>query len=415
MTGTVAVLGAGVVGVSCALELQRRGARVTLIDRRPPGRETSYGNAGVIARSSLIPLNNPGLWRSLPKLLSNSTASLRYDISFVLRNLGWTLAFLASARRGPFEETVTALDALIRCSMEEHRRLISEAGAEDRLRDTGWLLLYRTEAAYASTALARETYQKFGVATERLDAGALSDLEPSLNPIFARGIWVRDACSVDSPGCLVEDYARLFAGRGGVIEQREIRSLVSTEGRWTVADANGGSQAFDTVVVALGPWSGGLLGNCGIRVPMGFERGYHMHYAALESARLNRPVYDAAGGYVMSPMAKGLRLTTGVEVNACDAPANPVQLSQALDAARQAFPLGDALEDEPWMGRRPTLPDSRPIIGQAPGRRGLWLAFGHQHIGFGAGPGTARVLADLMTDQKPPIDARPFRPERFLA
>jgi len=414
MLGTVAVLGGGMVGVSCALELQRRGAAVTLIDRLPPGRETSYGNAGVITRSSLIPMNNPGLWKNLPKLLSNSTASLRYDVSFILQNLGWALGFLGRARSGPFEETTAALDALIRCSRDEHMRLMDEAGAKGRLRENGWIFLYRSDAGFATSALSRETFDKFGVATEILDAGALAELEPSLNPIFARAIWIKDASSVDSPGGLVEDYARLFVERGGIIEQREVRGVAQNGHGWRVVDGDGVTQTAENVVVALGPWARSFLEGLGMRVPMGFERGYHMHFAPQGDARLNRPIYDTGGGYVMSPMAQGLRLTTGVELNACDAPKKPAQLAQALAAAKEAFPVGAALEDEPWLGRRPTLPDSRPIIGQAPGRKGLWLAFGHQHIGFSSGPATGRILADLMTGAPPPIDPHPFRPERFL-
>jgi len=414
MQGTVAVLGGGMVGVSCALELQRRGAEVTLIDRRPPGQETSYGNAGVITRSSLIPMNNPGLWKNLPKLLSNNTASLRYNIPFLLQNMGWALGFLGRARSGPYAETTAALDALIRCSKDEHLRLMDEAGAKGRLRDNGWIFLYRSEAGFASSALSRETFDKFGVATEILEAGALAELEPSLNPIFTRAIWIKDASSVNSPGGLVEDYARLFAERGGVIQQREVRTLAPGADGWTVTDSAGETQTAQKVVVALGPWAREFLEGAGLRVPMGFERGYHMHYAAKGGASLNRPIYDTGGGYVMSPMQQGLRLTTGVELNACDAPKNPAQLVQALAAAREAFPVGEPLEDEPWLGRRPTLPDSRPVIGQAPGRKDLWLAFGHQHIGFSTGPATARILADLMTGQEPPIDVRPFRPERFL-
>ncbi|MEG0447864.1 MAG: FAD-binding oxidoreductase, partial [Comamonas sp.] len=170
------------------------------------------------------------------------------------------------------------------------------------------------------------------------------------------------------------------------------------------------------IVVALGPWSSQFLAGLGIDVPMGFERGYHMHYAAGEAAaRLQRPIYDTAGGYVLSPMEQGLRLSTGVELNACDAPMKPQQLELAEAAARQALPLGQRLEQPLWMGRRPTLPDSRPVIDEMPGRPGLWLAFGHQHIGFSTGPGTAALLAARMLgDAQLPLDPNPFRASRFL-
>ena len=410
------VLGAGIVGVCAALELQSRGARVTLIDRNEPGAETSYGNAGVIARSSLMPMNNPGLLASLPKLLTNRTAALRYSIPFVLRNTGWVLGFLAAARRGRFEETTAAMDALIRLSITAHRRLMAEAGVLDRLNESGWIHLYRSEAGFGGARLVRDVLAEFGVATETLDRAGLRDLEPALKPVFERALWIRDTCSVDSPGTVVRAYAGLFAARGGRVERAAVRSVADGNGQWAAVTETDRHEA-DRVVVALGPWSRRFLEAAGMTVPMGYERGYHMHYSGAVgrgNARLTRPVYDTAGSYVLAPMEQGLRLTTGVELTDRDAPPDHAQLAMAEASARQAIALGDRLEDTPWLGRRPTMPDSRPVIGAAPRREGLFLAFGHQHVGFSTGPGTARVLADLIEGRTPEIPAEPFSPGRFI-
>ena len=156
------------------------------------------------------------------------------------------------------------------------------------------------------------------------------------------------------------------------------------------------------------------MATLGVKVPMAYERGYHMHYAPPANGSIQRPVYDTAGAYVMSPMEQGLRITSGVELTDLDAPPNPLQLDLAEKAAREAIDLGERLEPTPWLGRRPTLPDSRPIIGAMPGQRNLWLAFGHQHIGFSTGPGTGAILAALMAGEASPIDASPFRADRFL-
>lgn len=414
MVERLAVLGAGMVGVCCALELQRRGFEVTLIDRREPGRETSYGNAGVLSRSSLLPFNEPSLWAKLPRLLGNRSASLRYDPLFLLRNLGWTLGFLARARQSAFEETATALDALIRLSTSEHQRLLQQAGATARVRTNGWLLLYRSAEAFQRAAFGREALRDFNVATEILGPAGLSDLEPHLRPIFEQALWIKDALSIDSPGKLVEDYARLFVSMGGRLQQREVRAFEEVPDGLLMTDATGERVRAERVVVALGPWSRDLLRSFGLRVPMAFERGYHMHYAAAGNAVLNRPVFDSSGGCVLSPMVGGIRLTTGIELTAQDAPASRAQLDLAERAARQAFPLDERQLREPWLGSRPTLPDSRPVIGRAPRSQNLWLAFGHQHIGFSTGPGTASLLGALMAGEAPPIDATPFRPERFL-
>lgn len=412
MDENVIVLGAGMVGVACALELQRRGMRVTLVDRRNAGQETSYGNAGVLARSSLMPFNNPGLWSALPKLLKNDTVQFRYRVPFLIRHLGWATRFLANARTSMFEETTAALDDLIQLSGKEHLRLMKEADVLHRLRANGWIFLYRSEQAYQGSELARRTFEKFGVSTQVLTSGELSSLEPNLHPIFSKALWIKDTQSVDDPGKVVAAYARSFVLAGGVFEHMDVSSIRRVPEGWAVSDRSGALRCAPKLVVALGPWTPSLLRTIGIHVPMGFERGYHMHYSS--AAGLGRPVYDTGGGYVLSPMEMGLRLTTGVELNECDAEKRPVQLGLAEAAARQAFPLGERLEAEPWMGRRPTLPDSRPMIGQAPSCPGLWLAFGHQHIGFSTGPGTAAILGALMVGDAPPINPSPFRPERFI-
>ena len=416
---TVAVLGAGMVGVTTALELQRRGMRVTLMDRRAPGLETSYGNAGVIARSSLMPFNHPKLWGTLPSLLRNQGAGFRYSPSFVASNLGWALGFVGRARQSVFEETTAALDDLIRLSTAEHRRLLGEVNALHRLRDNGWLFLYRSAQAFDAPGaqLGRETMARFGIATQALNAGELRDLEPVLQPVFSKALWIRDSCSVNSPGAVVKAYADAFVARGGQLQTCELRTLRSSgEGRWQIVDGHGNAQEFGRVVIALGPWSQKFMAELGVDIPMGFERGYHMHYAPGSAENsLQRPIYDTAGGYVLSPMEQGLRLSTGVELNRCDAPMKPVQLDITEAAARQALPLGRRLEHPLWMGRRPTLPDSRPVIDEMPGRPGLWLAFGHQHIGFSTGPGTAALLAAMMLgDKQLPMNPHPFRASRFL-
>ncbi|QMV74815.1 FAD-binding oxidoreductase [Comamonas piscis] len=413
---SVAVLGAGMVGVASALALQKKGFRVTLLDRLAPGEETSYGNAGVIARSSLMPFNNPSLWGNLPVLLKNQSAGFRYQAQFLLQNLGWAARFVAQARRTAFEETTTALDSLIRLSMTEHAQLLRASGAAHRMRDNGWMFLYRQSAAFAGGALARERMAHFGVATEVLERDHIRQLEPALNPIFERALWVKDTWSVDSPGDVVKAYAELFRKQGGQYAQARIKTVEPLAGsRWRIrADGAQDGLEADRVVVALGPWSRQFMATLGVKVPMAYERGYHMHFAPPASCNISRPVYDTAGAYVLSPMEQGLRLTSGVELTDIDAPTNPVQLGLAEAAAREAIDMGQALEPAPWMGSRPTLPDSRPIIGAMPGQRNLWLAFGHQHIGFSTGPGTGAILAALMRGDDAPVDVRPFRAERFL-
>jgi D-amino-acid dehydrogenase len=414
---TVLVLGAGMIGICTALELQRRGARVTLIDRKEPGNETSYGNAGVFARSSLFPLNNPGLLRDLPGLLSNRRAALRYDWRYVLANLPWALRFLVNARPAKFRETTRALNDLIQLSIPAHKRLIAECGQQDLLSDQGWVFLYRAAAGFDRAAMQHQVLQQFDVETQELDRAGLQDIEPGLTPIFERALWIKDSYSVRDPRALVQSYAQLFAKAGGQLKTAGIRKVSDTPDGAAVYLDDGTVESADHVAVCLGPWSKALMQTSGYKVQMGFERGYHAHFSGSghpQNAQLNRPVYDTSGGYVLAPMHQGLRLSSGVELKDCDAPASPVQLRLAETAARQAIDLGDRIEAAPWLGSRPTFPDSRPVIGRAPQSRNVSVAFGHQHIGLATGPGTAHMLADLIQGVTPPVSSEPFRPERFI-
>lgn len=410
--GSVAVLGAGIVGVCCALELQRRGANVILIDRKMPGQETSYGNAGILARSSLLPFNNPGLWRKLPRLLSNRSPALRYNRRFLLANLNWLIKYLNHTRQQLCNTTNSALDSLITLSRVEHRRLLQQSGASSRLHENGWLWLYRSKAAYAKSQTIRTIFDAFAIATESLDDASLRDLEPTLKPVFSRALWIKDADWVDNPGAVVTAYANLFQSQGGTIKQCAISRIAPTSTGWQLSDDTGQQQVYEQIVIALGAWSKAILARVNIHVPLAFERGYHMHYAGGHH-HLSRPIYDTEGAYVLIPMEHGLRLTTGVELNDCDAAPNFAQLQLAERFARTALNLGEWRDSAPWMGRRPTFPDSRPMIGAVPNYPGLWYAFGHQHVGFCTAPGSAKILGALMSNETPPIDATPFRPDRF--
>lgn len=411
----VIVLGAGIVGISCALALRRRGLNVTVLDPLGPGAATSHGNAGVLARSSLLPFNHPGLWRQLPALLRGRHPGFRYSPGWLLRNPGWALQFLAHARTGPFEATTTALDALIRHAGTVHRQWMAEAGLTQLRRDDGWLFLYRNTAAFDAAAGGRALLQHFGVAATVLDGAGLQALEPALKPVFPHALWVQDASSVDSPGALVQGYARWLVALGGSLLTTGARGLQPVADGWTVHTDDGRSLQAAQVVLALGPWSASFLRSAlGIALPMGFERGGHRHFQPGPGPTLRRPVHDTAGGYVLAPMRMGLRLTSGVALGPLEAPLPAGMLDAAEQAARSALTLGPRTNAPDWQGARPTLPDSRPMIGACPGRPGLWLALGHQHIGLSTGPASGELLAQLMLGEPPCLDPQPFSPARFL-
>ena len=407
----VVVLGAGIVGTSAAVAARQRKMSVVLIDRREPGSETSYGNAGVLSSGSIFPLNTPALWNKLPNYLSNKHAALRWDLAWSMKNAAWLTRFLANARPACTKPRAVALRGLIVASLRLHREWIVKADAAQRIRETGWLKAWRSDAVAAAKA-EQAALNEYGVGSELLDRQAISALEPNIVPVYKVGLLHTQTASVDSPGAVVKAYARMFAGSGGEIRQSEIKAVAPEGGAWRVTLADGAISARH-VVVALGPWSADLLRPLGYRVPLATERGYHQEFKANPARQLLRPIHDSETGFLMTPMERGIRVTSGVELTDRDAPSSFAQLDTVVKAARGVVEFGEAV-GEPWRGARPTLPDSLPMIGPAPHHRGLWLAFGNQHIGFTTGPATGDGIAAMIDGARPPFDATPFSPSRYL-
>jgi len=407
----VVVLGAGIVGVSAAIAVRQRGLSVILVDRREPGSETSYGNAGVLSSGSILPLNKPSLWRALPAYIGNRHAALRFDPAWTLRNIGWVARFLANASSSQTKPRANALHGLIGASLKLHRQWIVKANATKRIRETGWLKAWRSDAIEAARQ-EHDFLAEFGIKSQLLDRQAISALEPGIVPLYKVGLLHTQTASVDSPGAVVKAYAHMFAGAGGNFRQSEIGTIVQQGEGWRVALSDGAVSARH-VVVALGPWSADLLRPLGYRVPLAFERGYHREFRPNPARALQRPIHDAEGSFLMTPMEQGIRVTTGVELTARDAPSSFAQLDAVVPLARGVVEFGEAV-GETWRGSRPTLPDSLPMIGPAPRHPGLWLAFGNQHIGFTTGPAKGAAIAAMIGGEMPPFDAQAFSPGRYL-
>jgi D-amino-acid dehydrogenase len=410
-TADVIVLGAGIVGVSTAYAARQRGLAVVLVDRREPGSETSFGNAGVLSSGSIFPFNKPSLFAVLPHYLTNRHAALRWDPRWAARNVGWLVRFLANATPSHVKPRAMALHGLIGASLKLHREWIVKSGAAARLRESGWLKAWRSDGVVAAKA-EQALLAAYGIQSEVLDRQAISALEPGILPAYKVGLLHTQTASVDSPGGVTKAYAQAVAASGGQIVQSEIKAIAPEADGWRVV-LTSGAIAARHVVVALGPWSAELLRPLGYRVPLAFERGYHREFKPNPARSLHRPIHDADGSFVMTPMENGIRITSGVELTARDAPSSLAQLDAVVPLARGVVEFGEAV-GEAWRGARPTLPDSLPMIGAAPGHSGLWLAFGHQHIGFTTGPATGAAIAAMIGGWPPPFDVAPFSPGRYL-
>ncbi|MFO8046959.1 MAG: FAD-binding oxidoreductase [Halomonas sp.] len=413
MSRNIIVLGAGIVGVSVAWYLARRGHAVTLVDRREPGRETSFGNAGIIQREAVRPYAFPRDLGTLLRVLPNRQVDIRYRPTGMVSAAGPLLQYWINSGGARYERIVNEYASLIMRCQDTHGTMIEAAGAEALVGKGGWLELYRTRKAMDERLKeARENHARFAVEYEELDAEALQAKEPNLAKGLVGAIHWTQPWMVADPGALVQAYATSVEALGGHLMQASVEDVSQVGTGWRVTTSEGALEA-EQVVVAMGPWSGQLLARLGMDVPLFVKRGYHMHYSAEAGATLNHWVMDAERGFLLEPMRAGIRLTTGAELADLDSPPQYNQLAAAEKAARKLFPLGKRRDAQPWKGARPCMPDMKPVIGPAPGQPGLWLAFGHGHQGFTLGPATGELLAQMMEGEPPAVDMTPFRLDRF--
>ena len=413
MRSDIIVLGAGIVGISIALHLQKRGRAVVLVDRRGAAEETSFGNAGLIQREGVYPYGFPHDFSALVRYGFNRTIDAYYHASALPKLAPFLTRYWMHSRPARHRAVAHKYAKLIEHCVAEHDALAAEAGAQHYFRRTGWLKLFRTERERDKRfAEADETLQEFGVNYAKLSPRELCEIEPHLVPCLAGAIHYTDPTSVDDPQALALLYLGVFERLGGRFVQGNAQSLEADGAGWKMRTMHGPLSA-GAVVIALGPWADVLTRTLGYDFPLAVKRGYHMHYRAAGEAKLNHPVLDMERGYFLAPMRRGIRLTTGAEFAHRDAIKTPVQLGRAEPIARDLFPLAERLDTEAWMGARPCTPDMLPIIGKAPRHQNLWFGFGHAHHGLTLGPVTGRLLADLITGEAPFVDPEPFSPERF--
>lgn len=413
MKADVCVIGAGVIGITTALELQARGANVILVDRQEPGKQTSFGNAGVLSASTVLNVNNPGLFKFIPSLIAGKSPYFTYNLRHVVSRLPWLINFLRFATAGYTESTAKVLHALQTLSIDRHETLTKEAGADAAYKTRGWLKLYRNDRGFRSSELERRMLDLLEVPYRCLTASDIEVAEPALNPVFQHGIHLSTTKSVIDPFLLCKSYLDLFITRGGRLSSFDVCSIRPLgDGQWISASGGELQVLSNDVVIACGPWADSACRMLGYNIPMAWERGYHVNVESL-TAILNRPVCDVQRGFVMAPQGGTTRITTGVEFAHRDASPNYSQIQRAYCDAKLVAPFGKVIGENPWMGSRPTLPDGLPAIGAAPRHKGIWFNFGHQHIGMSTSTGSAVILADAMLAQPPLTESRAFVPDRF--
>jgi D-amino-acid dehydrogenase len=410
---SVSVLGAGIVGISCALELQKRGYQVTLIDRQGIGEETSSGNAGLLSYSNITPIASPQLLPRLFRLLLNRDADLLLHYPHLPALTPWLLRFLLRCNRRTFFDDGEAMSRISLPSIDIHRKWIAEAGVEHLVNNNnGGLKLYRERESFLRDQLERELMTQCGVKHTLVNDDEIYQLEPDLHRIFNCGVLIDDTVSIRNPHKLCKAYAQMFVEAGGEIQQAEVRTIQVSGDGWLLGGEQ--RQEVERVVICLGAWTSTLTDQLGYANPIAHERGYHTVFSALDNHWLNRPIFDVDASYVMSPMDMGLRVSSGSNMVHREAAPNTKQLARIIPKVREAFPIEQKLLKEPWMGRRPTLPDTLPIIGPAPRHKNLWLAFGHSHMGFTQGPISGQFIANFIDGSEQPFSVEACNPQRYL-
>jgi D-amino-acid dehydrogenase len=408
----VVVIGAGIVGCSCALWLQKKGFAVTLIDPAEPGSGTSSGNAGSIADYGCIPVNSPDLLRRLPSLLTSSDSPLSLNLGYALSHPSWMIQFLSNCREHKVQRSIRLLGKLLAKTYDGLDPLLDMANARHLLRQNGFISAYRSEREFQHAKPSNLARRAQGVNFTELDRADIAELEPALKLPFERGLLYASASHVINPQALCQRYFECFQrNQGEYIPQRAVAIEQGSDSVQLRLD-NGGNLQPDRIVIAAGAFSKSIMGIPTGRLPLDTERGYHVQFSNMQHL-LSRPVAWSAAGFYATPMEPGLRIAGTVEIAGYGKAHNPRILAYLTRKAREMFELPPR-PDQEWLGFRPTLPDALPVIGYSSTSEYVLFAFGHQHIGLTLAGITGKLIAELANGEQPSHNITPFSPRRFL-
>lgn len=407
----ILVIGAGIIGVCTALELQAAGHDVTLVDRKGVAEECSFGNAGHIAVEHIFPLSNANTLLSVPKMLMQKNGPLSILPSYLPQLMPWLVRFLWAGRPAQVAHGTKAIAALNAQAIAAYRSLDARFGLDGLLREEGTLVVCESEKGAETLLSEADTLANFDIETDWLEPKDLRACDPALSPALEGGLRFPGSAHISDPARLTRKLAAHFMRLGGQIEKRAVTSLENAPGHQTV-HTNFGKLCAEKLVIAAGAWSHTLLAHLGVNVPLETERGYHLmlenpsHQPAVPTTFLERR-------FVATPMEKGLRLAGRVELGGLTLPAREAQAHALMPLGQDLLPGLKAKSATPWMGFRPTLPDSLPVISDLPGHPGIYAVFGHNHMGLTHGALTGQLMRDLMSGETPCLDLSPYRINRF--
>ncbi|MFA3917261.1 NAD(P)/FAD-dependent oxidoreductase [Ruegeria hyattellae] len=409
---TVAIIGAGIVGVSAAIWLQRAGHDVILIDRKGPAEGTSYGNGGVLASCAVVPVTTPGLIAKAPKMLFSANQPLFLRYGYLPRLLPWLGKYLSHANADDTTRIASALTPIVGDSLEDHTALAAGTGAEHYIHPSDYLFLYDDRAHFNGDAFVWNLRKANGFQWQEMEGADLHAYDPAFSKDLTFAIRLGDHGRISDPGAYVQALARHLETQGGRFLRADVEDVVQENGSLTGIRAGGETIDCDAAVLATGAWSGPLANKLGLNVPLESERGYHLEFWE-PSVMPKSPVMIAGGKFVVTPMEGRVRLAGVVEFGGLDAGPSRAPLELLHRNAIKALPGLRGAHVTEWMGHRPAPADSIPVIGEVPGIKGAFTGFGHHHIGLTGGPKTGRLLAQIISGRQPNIDLSVYSPARF--
>ena len=407
----IAVVGAGVVGLACAARLQQRGHDVTLIDPSPPGEQCSLGNAGCLSRASFVPLGLPGLWKKVPGWLLDSEGPLSIPFGNVLKVAPWLWRLSRAARMDKVNAIADELEPLLSPTIEKWRPLAQWAGVPELIRQEGYAFLYESEGDFQSDALGRRLRKERGVEIRILQGPAIREFDPIISTRVTHMVLLPQQGHCPNPLRLSRALAARLRQGAAAFVPHAAEGFDLADGRVRAVHTKAGPVPVDAVVIAAGARSHFLTAQLGSRVLLETERGYHV--MMLSPSQLPRiPIMSGKGKFFITPMEDGLRVAGTVELAGLDAAPDLRRCALLLEQARLLVPGVRWSGTTQWMGHRPSLADSKPVVGRSPKVANAYFAFGHGHVGLTAAAPTAEIIADLISGQAPAIDIAPFAADR---
>lgn len=405
------VVGAGMVGMSTALWAQKEGLKTLVCDPNPPGSGTTYGSACTIATYACIPVNSPSIFKSLPYLLTSRESPLTFDIKHGLKNPRWMFGFLNNCRASRVKHISETLGQFLRYTDAGLNPLIAEAKAQDLIVSNDCLYVWSSRSGYEGAREGNAMRASQGVEFEELSPDGVQQLEPGLKQAIYRGLLFKGARHISNPLELVTRMQKRFEQLGGSYLAQGVDSCNADDSGVTARLDDGTEIRGHQLALTAGARSRKIKGTGASALPLGTERGYHVLYRD-QGSRLSRPVGWAEAGFYATPMADGLRIAGTVEINAIDAKFNSKCTDYLQRKSHEMF--GDlGPPDDTWLGHRPTMPDSLPVIGHSKKSKRIIYAFGHQHIGLTLGGITGKIVSELAQGQEPYCDINEFSPNRF--